>query len=144
MLNLIIPSLLNVCIIIIIIVLIQPLFILAKLYLNTGFYWRIYPIWFISEALITLLKCWHSGFIICICATDAYFPLQCSFRVAVYMHNCVCSILRVWVYIYLWLCGLLPATHGRARQLNTGGNGHSVCLWNSNVSKQRLRPKAMK
>lgn len=56
--------------------------------------------------------------------------------------ECICvTILKMYVSIHLSLCGLLPATHGRARQLNTGGNCHSVCLWNPNVSSKGWDPE---
>lgn len=111
----------------------QPLLVCAQHHLNSSSYWIIYSILFISyfaEMLTVFL-------LVLFCAT-CWYTHRLSTAVQ-FQSDCVCALLcmsSVYICMHLWLCGLLPTTHGGSRQLNTDSNNHSVCLWNSNVSRK--------
>lgn len=117
------------------------LFHCCDVYLNTGFYQGICNL---SLFLGSLFLCWHADtdFLLSLCTQSTNKCTTLTFLNSAECGFCICvTILKACVYIHLLLCGLLPATHGRARQLNTGGNCHSVCLWNPNVSSKGWDPE---
>lgn len=109
-----------------------------NIYLNAGFYQWIYHI---CLFLRSLFLCWNADKVFLLSLFVPHW-LFSAVQSAISEWLCICvTILKVCMYIHLLLCGLLLATHGGARQLNTGGNCHSVCLWNPNVSGKGWDPE---